>query len=105
MNANGIQELGESGIPDVTVNLYNATGVLIATTLTNATGYYYFSDLVPGDYYVEFILPPGYTFSPQDQGTDDVDSEANITTGETTITTLLPGENDITWFEVPVDNP
>jgi len=80
------------------VNLYNATGTLIDSTITNATGYYDFTNLNPGGYYVEFILPSGYVFSPQDQGSNDsVDSDANTTTGKTEITTLSAGENDDTW--------
>jgi hypothetical protein len=53
---------------------------------------------MPGDYYVEFVTPDGYVFSPQDQGADDtIDSDADPATGMTACTTLEPGENDITW--------
>ncbi|MFC1938447.1 SdrD B-like domain-containing protein [Chloroflexota bacterium] len=53
---------------------------------------------MPGDYYVEFNIPLGYLFSPQDQGGDNaIDSDADTTTGKTTETTLDSGENDTTW--------
>jgi LPXTG-site transpeptidase (sortase) family protein len=98
LNANGIQDSGETGINGVTVNLYSGTGTLIATTTTSGGGLYLFDNLVPGDYYVEFIPPSGYTISPQNQGGDVAkDSDANTTTGITTTTTLTAGENDLTW--------
>jgi hypothetical protein len=94
----GIQDAGEPGIPGVTVNLYDCSGNLLATATTDANGFYAFMDLPPGDYYVEFVLPDGYVFSPQDQGADDaVDSDADPNTGQTVCTTLEAGENDLTW--------
>ncbi|MDP6415267.1 MAG: SdrD B-like domain-containing protein, partial [Gammaproteobacteria bacterium] len=42
--------------------------------------------------------PGGFVFSPQDQGVDDtLDSDADVVTGQTVVTTLDPGENDPTW--------
>lgn len=97
-NNNGIQESGEAGVPGVTVNLFNCQDLLLASTITNADGFYYFGDLVPGDYNVGFVLPAGYSFSPQDQGTDDAtDSDADPITGMAICTTLDPGEYDPTW--------
>ncbi len=37
-NLDGYQDAGEPGIPNVTVNLYNRNGVLVATTVTDAQG-------------------------------------------------------------------
>jgi SdrD B-like domain len=98
VNMNGIQDQGEAGIPGVTVNLYSCADVLLASTTTNASGYYLFPNLNPGDYYVVFVAPGGYVFSPQDQGADDaLDSDADIVNGKTICTTLEAGENDMTW--------
>lgn len=98
VNKNGIQDNGEPGVSGVIVKLYNCNGDLISSTTTNSSGLYLFDDLIPGDYYVEFILPAGYTFTNQDAGSDDTkDSDADINTGKTICTTLLPGENDLTW--------
>ncbi|MEP7134943.1 MAG: SdrD B-like domain-containing protein, partial [Chloroflexota bacterium] len=98
LNANGIQDAGEAGIPNVSVELFNAAGVSQGTTTTNASGAYNFTGLTPGDYYVVFTVPAGYTLSPQDQGVNDaVDSDANPLTGRTATTTLTAGENDLTW--------
>ncbi len=97
-NENGIQEVGESGIEGVTVNLYTCDDVLAGTTTTDVDGFYMFDNLNPGDYYVEFILPSGYVFSPQDQGgNNDFDSDADETTGKTICTSLVPGEYDMSW--------
>ena len=97
-DADGVQDVGETGIDGVTVNLYASDGTLIATTVTSGGGLYLFDNLIPGDYYVEFVSPAGYVLSPQNQGGDDAtDSDANLTTGVTVTTTLTSGENDLTW--------
>ena len=98
LDVDGIWDTGELGIPDVIVNLYNGNDIFIGATTTNETGNYIFAYVSPGDYYVEFILPEGYVFSPQDQGSDDAnDSDANVITGKTIITTLSVDEDDMTW--------
>ncbi len=108
INRDGIQdgeENGEIGIEGVTVELYshdqnnqNNQNNLISTTQTDNLGNYLFEYLIPGDYYVKFILPENYNFTSQNQGADDsVDSDSDTTTGETEITNLEPGETDLTW--------
>jgi hypothetical protein len=66
-NGNGIQDVGEPGIPNVTVNLYDSLGTPIASTTTNVSGLYSFV-VAPGSYFVEFVPPAGYKFTLQDQG-------------------------------------
>ena len=107
INKDGIQDAGEPGIPGVTVNLYNSTGEIIATTTTNAAGHYLFNNIIPGTYSLGFVLPIGYKFSSQNQGTDDTkDSDVDVTTGKTITKTLLSEENDLTWdagmYMIPV---
>ncbi|MCU0784642.1 MAG: carboxypeptidase regulatory-like domain-containing protein [Verrucomicrobia bacterium] len=97
-NNNGIQDPNEPGVPGVTVQLMNCAGTVLATTTTDANGYYLFPQLTPGDYNVRFVLPAGYVFSPRDQGADDAkDSDADPATGMTICTTLVAGETDLTW--------
>lgn len=97
-NADGLYQGRGAGISSVTVNLYHADGTLAGTTTTNANGHYLFPDLVPGDYYLIFQSPEGYSYSPQNQGGDDsMDSDPAVN-GRTEITTLLSGENDLTWW-------
>jgi uncharacterized repeat protein (TIGR01451 family) len=109
VNKDGVQDGkgSEPGIPGVIVTLYQpgpdgtpgtVDDVLVANTTTNATGDYLFTNLGAGDYFVQFGLPLGYDRSPQG-GTADptLDSDADLATGRTVITTLVPGESDLTW--------
>lgn len=97
-NGNGIQDNGENGVGEVTVNLYNSTETLIDTTATDFFGFYSFTDINPGEYFVEFINPDGYVFSPQDQGNNDsLDSDANPSSGRTIVTNLEGGQTYFNW--------
>ncbi|GAG08166.1 unnamed protein product, partial [marine sediment metagenome] len=82
----------------VTVNLFTSGGAPSGSTTTDASGSYTFTNLAAGDYYVEFVPPSGYVFSPQDQGSDDnLDSDANPSTGQTANITLSADEADPSW--------
>jgi hypothetical protein len=98
-NGDGDQDVGETGVANVTVELYDSSGTLVRTTTTNSSGYYIFNNLKGNrDYYVKFVPPDGYAFTLQDQGGDDaLDSDANPTNGETIQTHLDEGETDLTW--------
>ncbi|MCU7495074.1 MAG: choice-of-anchor A family protein [Ignavibacteria bacterium] len=92
----GIQGATESGIEDVTVQLYDCSGAFIKETETDFNGNYYFKNLNPGSYKVKFVLPNGYLFTKIDVSGDDKDSDADLTTGFTTCYTLTSGENNYT---------
>lgn len=88
-NMNGIQDEGEEGVGGVTVNLYNDAEELITSAVTDEDGEYEFQEIDPGDYYIEFVLPDDYMFSPMDEGDDDtIDSDADPETGWTELLTL-----------------
>ncbi len=90
LNGNGQQDAGEPGVPNVTVTLYTPNGPL--TTQTNASGYYSFTNLVPGVIYtLNFGLPSGYSYTLQTQGASATDSNVNMA-GNTGSITLQPGE-------------
>ncbi len=96
-NADGIQDSGELGLIGVTVRLLDGTGTFLKQTTTDASGIYLFDNLKPGDYIIEVVKPTGYNFSPIDATADTADSDVSLTTGQTIITTLDYGENDLTW--------
>ena len=52
-NVNGIQDAGEVGIAGVVVKLYDGSGTLLASTVTNQNGYYEFDNLCNGNYKVK----------------------------------------------------
>jgi hypothetical protein len=98
INKDGIQDGGETGVPGVTVELHRADGSLVAVTTTDANGTYRFSNLPPGDYYLVFVPPAGYTITAHNSGSDDSrDSDGDPITGQTVVTTLVAGEYDPTW--------
>ncbi len=68
LNSNGLQDVGENGIPNLVVNLYLDAngdnvpdGVSIANTTTNSSGIYTFAGLNPNKYIVGVVLPSGST--------------------------------------------
>ena len=95
INGNGVQDNGEPGIPNVVVNLLDSNGNQLQSTTTNSAGNYTFTDLVPGDYTVQFVTPNGMFPTLQDQGSDDsADSDLNPQTGQTTPVSLESGETN-----------
>jgi hypothetical protein len=96
IDTDGKQDEGEPGIEGVVVNLYDSLGGFLATRTTDSTGFYIFDNLEQGEYYLEFIPPEGYSFSPTDSSDDEHDSDADINTGLTAIIYLETGEYDDT---------
>ncbi len=95
LNANGIQDALEPGIGGVNVGLYTSGGTLVLTTTTNASGLYTFT-VTPGDYYLQFAKPAGYTFTTQTAGTA-TGSDPTAASGRTGTITLTSGQTDKTW--------
>jgi hypothetical protein len=97
-NANGLQDAGEAGLAEVTVQLLDSSGnpVLnngtLITATTDANGLYNFN-VNPGSYRVKFSAPNGYSFSPV--GNDlsaGNDSNADPSTGITAAFTVTSGQ-------------
>ena len=64
LNNNGVRDAGEPGLAGVTVTLFTAASVAVATAVTDANGYYLFTNLNPNGYYVELsTLPATYVSS------------------------------------------
>ncbi len=94
LNGNGIQDVGETGIAGVTVELLDSGGAVVDTTTTGAAGDYVFIDIEPGDHSVRFTTPAGYRASPADAGDDGFDSDPDPATGETATITVVSGTDD-----------
>ncbi len=82
INGNGIQEVGEAGIPNVTVRLFNdhdLDGVYdnaMGTTTTDPSGFYIFDNIVPNAYVLavdDATLPSIFATTP----TGDPDKDAD----------------------------
>ena len=56
LNANGMQDAGEPGVPEIGISLYQY-GQLITSATTDAYGRYLISDLFPGNYTVVVTMP------------------------------------------------
>jgi hypothetical protein len=93
----GQQDANEPPVPGVTVNLKNASGTVIQTTVTDANGEYYFLSLPPGTYSVQFVIPMGFDYTAPNQGDDALDSDiVPGMNGMTGTYVLDPGELDFT---------
>jgi hypothetical protein len=98
-NNNGLQDNGETGVSGVKVTLYEADGTtIIDTTTTDGLGNYIFTNLDGGNYVIGFSnLPSGYTFTTQSGSIEnEANSDANVTTGKTTVIALGLGEDKMT---------
>jgi protocatechuate 3,4-dioxygenase beta subunit len=115
LNGNRVQDDGEPGIPNVPVALLDGSGNPVVddngdpiTTSTDDSGTYWFTDLPPGEYSVQFDLPDTYVFGPEGPSSDSLlldpdepipDISANIddTTSTTAPQTLVSGENNTSF--------
>jgi len=93
-DADGVQDVGEPGVPGVTVILYDASNNPVASTMTDADGFYMFTNLDPGTYTVGFsTIPSGLNFTLKDAGgNDNTDSDVNPLTGKSSSVTLSAGQ-------------
>jgi hypothetical protein len=98
-DGDGNQDSGETGFGGVSVVLSGPNGIAIATTITDINGYYLFTGIDAGisgkSYQVLFKLPAGYRFSPSTGFIGDTgNSDADQSTGKSSLFTLLPGESN-----------
>jgi len=68
-NLNDAWDTGDLPIANVVVRLRDATGAIVASTVTDSEGRYLFDGLAPGYYAVEEIQPAGYLDGPDFVGT------------------------------------
>jgi hypothetical protein len=79
LDSDGIQDTIETGAPNITVNLYNATtNTLVASTVTNSLGQYMFNGLPQELYYITFTgITGSFNISPKDYSSDAFDNIDN----------------------------
>lgn len=103
LNGNGIQDGGEPGLAGIQVELLftsgaaalDANGNPYPAQNTDGAGNYLFDEIPPGDYKIAFEVNPGgnYYFTKQDAGgDDDLDSDADVATGESPDFTIQSGD-------------
>jgi len=83
LNEDGVQDFGEPGLPNVTVQLLDAAESVLTTTITDANGRYSFSALAANTYKIKAVKPNGFKKSPQNAGGDDA-LDSDIGQGEKT---------------------
>lgn len=95
LNGNGIQDFGEPGLEDIKVKLYSDRGFQVASTHTDAFGFYAFDEIFPGNYYLQVELPEEYRVTRDGQGFDPgSDSDLTEEFGPGTTSLLeLDGDN------------
>jgi hypothetical protein len=81
LDGDGIQDPGEPALAGVAVSLADAAGAPMASTVTDALGWYEFGGLCAGTYQVSVAGPANFEPSPCDQGADDnLDSDCSPAT-------------------------
>ncbi len=78
-NRDGLRQNFELPFENVQVELFTAVGAATGrVTQTDALGFYEFTELPIGNYFVQFAAQPNFVFSPQNVGSDEfIDSDAN----------------------------
>jgi SdrD B-like domain/Secretion system C-terminal sorting domain len=104
-DGDGVQDATEKGVAGVTVTLYGIDGTtVLASTITDADGKYYFGNLMANSYRVGFsTIPSNLTFTQQNAAGDNqnntnsdaVPATATAITALTGVITLVAGETDL----------
>lgn len=60
LNYNGLQDIGEPGIPGIKIKLFLDNGTVIDSTITDGNGKYAFQDIAAGSYRLQFLASSDY---------------------------------------------
>ncbi|GAA3841632.1 hypothetical protein GCM10022243_05070 [Saccharothrix violaceirubra] len=77
----GVQDAGEPGIPDITVELLSQTDEVLKTAITDENGHYRFVGIEAGLYGIHVVAPAGWTFTTPGVGDDATNSDVGRETG------------------------
>ena len=99
LNQNGIQDIGENGLSDITLCLFKCDGTwLNMCTTTDANGNYQFPNLEPGEYKVAMNIPDGWSLSPQNIGDDETDSDFESTVSNPSYSDCITLESGVFYL-------
>jgi hypothetical protein len=101
-NGNGIQDPGEEGLANVSIQLLDAMGNFVKAVVTDADGMYIIENIIPGDYYVKMIIPSDFEITFPSEGTDNtIDSDFTnfFGPGTTNLINIAPASCEITAFD------
>ncbi|NLX56443.1 MAG: hypothetical protein GXY58_15155 [Planctomycetaceae bacterium] len=96
-NNNGLRETGEEAIADVTVTLRDQDGRQVATTQTNAQGFYQFTGLLAGSYQLAETQPASWL-----DGKDTVGRVDGVVRGTAATNDVFSGVQ-LRWGSTGVD--
>jgi SdrD B-like domain/Secretion system C-terminal sorting domain len=99
LNGNGVQDAGEPGIKNASVQLTGTNSAGQAVSLTRQTdpgGYYGFDNIAPGTYKIKVPAPTGYVVTTANVGDDAKDSDISVGTYTTGNVVLTAGQLNFT---------
>ncbi|MEM9496144.1 MAG: SdrD B-like domain-containing protein, partial [Pseudomonadota bacterium] len=88
----GVRESGETIGRGVEVQLKDAAGNVLRTTLTDYNGAYRFTDVPVGNYSVGVVAPNGFSYTVQNAAAENVDSDISQTTGMSDVFSVSSGQ-------------
>jgi|GEM_PF-2638828 len=92
-DGDGYQDDNEPPVPNIRIELLDMNGELLASTVSDANGFYSFTNIPPGDYLITYEMPEGYGFAPYKASLEtDRDSDIDPMTGRSDIISLLSGQ-------------
>ncbi|MBK6666234.1 MAG: carboxypeptidase regulatory-like domain-containing protein [Saprospiraceae bacterium] len=86
--------VGDTPLANVTINLKDLAGNIVATDVTDASGNYEFLNVAPGQYTIMEVQPTGYNSVSDVDATPDPDGNDGTTPNDMIPVTITAGEND-----------
>ncbi len=94
-DGNGIRQANNTVTPNIGVVLFNDLNMPPDSTVTNADGEYFFTELVEGNYYVVFQNEIGTFPTTPDVGSDLTDSDITMANGSNSTDIINLGESEV----------